>query len=96
MLVIKGKVYDCLYNNASLDVLSRIHISVTRWQLHGLAGFLIPFVDETLQLFTEGRSGQISDVWLDCAGVLFGTVLFLAVGRWHMRRKGKKNVEKKL
>ena len=71
-------------------------MAVTRWQFHGLLGFLIPFVDETLQLFTEGRSGQISDVWLDCAGVLFGTVLFLAVGRWRRRRKGKKNVEKKL
>ena len=71
-------------------------MAVTRWQFHGLLGFLIPFVDETLQLFTEGRSGQISDVSLDCAGVLFGTVLFLAVGRWRRRRKGKKNVEKKL
>ena len=29
---------------------------------------LIPFVDETIQLFTEGRSGQISDVWLDMSG----------------------------
>lgn len=36
---------------------------------------LIPFVDETIQLFTEGRSGQISDVWLDMSGVLFGTCL---------------------
>ena len=42
-----------------------------------LAGILIPFMDETLQLFTEGRSGQISDVWLDMSGVLAGTLLFL-------------------
>lgn len=41
-----------------------------------LAGMLIPFVDETLQLFTEGRSGQLSDVWLDMSGVLAGTLLF--------------------
>lgn len=39
------------------------------------AGFLIPFVDETLQLFTPGRSGQISDVWLDVSGVAAGTLI---------------------
>ena len=32
--------------------------------------------DETLQLFVAGRSGQLSDVWLDFSGVLFGMVLF--------------------
>lgn len=37
-----------------------------------------PFVDETLQLFTEGRSGQISDVWLDMAGAAAGTLCALA------------------
>ena len=25
--------------------------------------FMVPFVDETIQLFVAGRSGQISDVW---------------------------------
>ena len=33
---------------------------------------MIPFVDETIQLFVEGRSGQVSDVWLDLAGALCG------------------------
>ncbi|MCI7262707.1 MAG: VanZ family protein [Otoolea sp.] len=47
--------------------------------LHILFGFLIPFVDETLQLFTEGRSGQISDVWLDGCGVWTGTLVFLCL-----------------
>ena len=32
------------------------------------AGFLAAFFDETIQLFSPGRSGQISDVWLDLAG----------------------------
>ena len=36
----------------------------------------LPFIDETLQLFTPGRSGQISDVWLDMGGMTAGTVLF--------------------
>ena len=39
---------------------------------------LTNFVDETLQLFTEGRSGQISDVWLDMAGAAAGTLCALA------------------
>lgn len=64
---------------------------VTRWQLHGMMGFLIPFVDETLQLFTEGRSGQISDVWLDCSGVLFGTAVFLGFGLWRKQQGGKQS-----
>lgn len=64
-------------------------MTVSRWQLHALFGFLIPFVDETIQLFTEGRSGQISDVWLDCSGVMFGTVVCLAVCLWRRRPKRK-------
>ncbi len=52
----------------------------------GWLGTLIPLADETIQLFTEGRSGQLSDVWLDMAGVLSGTcgVILAAgiVGRW--------------
>ncbi|WP_143322611.1 VanZ family protein [Clostridium sp. HBUAS56010] len=45
-----------------------------RWSVHIIIGFLVPFIDETIQLFIEGRSGQISDVWLDCGGIVFGTL----------------------
>ena len=48
---------------------------------------LIPFADETIQLFTEGRSGQISDVWLDMSGVLFGTCLAVGFGYFLTRWK---------
>lgn len=48
-------------------------------RLHLAAGFFVPFMDETLQLFTEGRSGQISDVWLDMSGALCGTMLCMLV-----------------
>ncbi|WP_097006871.1 VanZ family protein [Lacrimispora amygdalina] len=43
--------------------------------IHEAAGFLIPFIDETIQLFVSGRSGQISDVWLDFSGVAAGTMI---------------------
>ena len=48
-------------------------------EIHRIAIFAVPFLDETIQLFTEGRSGQLSDVWLDMAGALTGTVLYLAL-----------------
>ena len=44
------------------------------------AGFLAAFLDETIQLFSPGRSGQISDVWLDAAGFcLAQLILRLAI-----------------
>ena len=48
---------------------------------------IVSLLDETIQLFTEGRSGQISDVWLDMAGALTGTVLYLAARRIYLRIK---------
>ena len=41
-----------------------------------LAGLLVALIDETIQLFSPGRSGQITDVWLDFAGAALG---YLAV-----------------
>lgn len=63
-----------------------------------MPGFFVPFADETIQLFVPGRSGQLSDVWLDAAGVAFG----LAAGRafyltaiWmNRKRRGIKNDKK--
>lgn len=43
------------------------------------AGFAAAFLDETIQLFSPGRSGQIPDVWLDTAGVAFGVALTAAI-----------------
>ena len=46
---------------------------------------LFPLLDETVQLFTEGRSAQVDDVWLDiagvCAGTLFMVLLWVLFGR---------------
>lgn len=38
-------------------------------------GLFIPVIDETIQLFVEGRSGQISDVILDFSGVIAGIII---------------------
>ena len=46
------------------------------------AGMAAGLCDETLQLFAEGRSGNLADVWLDCLGsVCGGGVVCLAAGR---------------
>jgi VanZ family protein len=50
-------------------------------------GFMVPFVDETIQLMVEGRSGQISDVWLDCGGVAFGILLAAFLLKYGRRSK---------
>lgn len=41
--------------------------------------FMVPFVDETIQIFVAGRSGQISDVWLDMSGAAVGMAIAAGV-----------------
>ena len=47
----------------------------------------VPVVDETIQLFVEGRSGQISDVWLDMSGALCGLAAACLLGMGLKRRE---------
>ena len=46
-----------------------------------LFGVLAALLDETFQLFSAGRSGQVSDVWLDLGGFLVGYLLILLIFR---------------
>lgn len=46
-----------------------------------VCGIAVPSCDETIQLFVPGRSGQLSDVMLDCAGVAFGMFLVMLYRR---------------
>ena len=48
------------------------HISVPL-----LGGVLTALTDETIQLYSPGRSSQVTDVWLDSAGVLAGILVAL-------------------
>ena len=47
-----------------------VHIS---WPI--LGGLLTALTDETIQMFSDGRSSQITDVWLDFSGVLTGILV---------------------
>lgn len=57
-----------------------------------LAGVLTAMADETIQIYSPGRSSQVTDVWLDSAGVLAGILAaLLLMGLWrllfHHRKK---------
>ena len=49
---------------------------------------LVPSLDETIQLSVAGRSGQVTDVLLDCCGAAFGVALRCLVLRAAHRRRG--------
>ena len=51
-----------------------------------MTGMSAALCDETIQLFVDGRTGQIPDVWIDVAGTAAGAALALAV-RAVRRRK---------
>lgn len=54
---------------------------------------LAAFVDETIQLFVTGRSGQISDMWLDLSGALFGTITLWLILRYRKQKACKKKLD---
>ena len=50
-------------------------------------GVLAALLDETVQLFAAGRSGQISDVWLDLAGFLAGWIAIALIALFRRKQK---------
>lgn len=61
--------------------------------LYFTVGYIVPFCDETIQLFVKGRSGQISDVWLDCGGAAFGILVMMFL-KMRYKRTEESNVKK--
>lgn len=43
------------------------------------AGLAVPVLDETIQMFSVGRSAEVKDVLIDFSGVLIGMALTLAL-----------------
>lgn len=56
-----------------------------------LYSFFVAFIDESIQLFVFGRSGEIRDVWIDTAGIVSGLLLFLIIKLIFLRKKEKKD-----
>lgn len=51
-------------------------------------GFLVAFLDETIQLFPEGRGSYVIDVWIDLVGVVLGIVFMYYVKRSYEKLGG--------
>lgn len=57
-----------------------------------LLGVLTALTDETIQLFFDGRGSQVTDIWIDFAGVVTGMIVglvFLALWRALFGRRGR-------
>ena len=73
-----------------LGVLAMLSVLQTkvRYRLLSALSFcaLVAAVDETIQLFVSGRSGQVTDVVLDSVGALCGIVVFVCVRKIFVKK----------
>ena len=53
-----------------------------------MTGIATALCDETIQLFVPGRTGRVSDIWLDIAGAFTGAALILIGGAVAGRVRG--------
>ena len=53
-------------------------------------GLTAALIDESIQLFVEGRAGMIADVWIDFGGVIFGSLIMSALYTLYRKRKNRK------
>lgn len=72
-----------------LGVLLSLTVREAKWKRILLAPWLmgtcVACCDETIQLFSDGRAGQITDVMIDSSGVFTGCVILMLLLCW--RRK---------
>lgn len=60
-----------------------------RLPLAGFLGLGSAVCDETIQLFSDGRSAQIKDVWIDFSGFTAGALLIFVIYVFDKSMKGK-------
>ena len=77
-----------------------LSVAIGRWDFTGekkwfriaLTEVLVPFLDETIQLFVPGRSSQTTDIWIDICGVTAGVLLvhfIRMIGKLYRKRWGR-------
>ncbi len=80
MHMVRKAAHFCEYALEGFLLLLCLRVYLHRWQRHlsgaMLLGLLTALADETIQLYSPGRSSQVMDVWIDFSGVLTG----MAVG----------------
>ena len=73
-----------------LGILAMLSVLQTkvRYRLLSALSFcaLVAAVDEAIQLFVSGRSGQVTDVVLDSVGALCGIVVFVCVRKIFVKK----------
>ena len=55
-----------------------------------LLALFVPLMDETIQLFSDGRGPQVPDIWIDIAGYACGCLPVLTVAaviRWAWQKR---------
>lgn len=53
------------------------------WPMFG--GLFVALIDETIQLFSEGRSSSVTDIWIDFFGVMLGlSIALFLLCLWRM------------
>ena len=88
MHIVRKMAHFCEYMLEGFLLMLCMRVYTRRYVRHLsvplLGGVLTALTDETIQLFSPGRSSQVTDVWLDSAGVLVGilaALVFMALCR---------------
>lgn len=63
------------------------------WSLPVLCGVAVALTDETIQLFVEGRSGAIRDVWIDLGGFCVGCLVCAGILALRRQKKQGKSAD---
>ena len=72
----------------SMFTMLQTELRYKKWLGLGVC-LMVASVDETIQLFVSGRSGQVSDVVLDCVGALCGIVVLVTVRKLFSREESR-------
>lgn len=96
MHIVRKMAHFCEYTLEGFLLMLCMRVYTRRYVRHisvpMLGGVLTAMADETIQLFSPGRSSQVTDVWLDSAGVLAGILIalvFMALCRMLFHRCNK-------
>ena len=81
MHIVRKMAHFCEYTLEGFLLMLCMRVYTRRYVRHisvpMLGGVLTAMADETIQIYSPGRSGQVTDVWLDSAGVLAGILIAL-------------------
>ena len=81
MHIVRKMAHFCEYTLEGFLLMLCMRVYTRRYDRHisvpMLGGVLTAMADETIQIYSPGRSSQVTDVWLDSAGVLAGILIAL-------------------